>query len=144
MSERSEFDPRFDPAFQPGFDGVTTLVPHVASVPRVTLAPVDALSDQPHVDDSAQHHPAVEEPADGEPTRTNPFLIALGLVAIACVAGGVILLTRLRELAAELANANNYEYVLLQAFIIGSPILICLGLATGIGLLFTLALRWRR
>jgi hypothetical protein len=144
-----DFDPRFDPAFQPGYDG-----PPVLAVARAGgmeaargTAPVGSGASDVDTDPDAASpvtNAMTGEPTVDEPGPTNPFVIALGAVAVALVVGGVILLTRLREIAAEETTSSDFNYVTLQALVIGTPIAICLGLATGIGLLFVLASRWRR
>ncbi|CAN5221159.1 hypothetical protein BH09ACT5_BH09ACT5_17370 [soil metagenome] len=133
MRDDARFDPRFDPAFQPGYDGpLSSAKPAVA--PRPTVAAPDALA---AVQPAAAQEPAVEdEPA---PRRANPFLIALGALAVLLIVGGVYLVSRLRDLFATTQSSPEFDYVTLQVLVYAAPMIIVLGLATGIGVLFVLA-----
>jgi hypothetical protein len=165
--DRARLDPRFDPAFQRGYDGVMPSGSSATPTPA-TAAPNSA----PAVAPPAAAPPSTPEPrtlpreevvpsaaastssprtlltpdafvAD-EPRRLNPWLIALGAVSVLLTIGGLLLITRLRDLFADTQNSAEFDYVVLQSLIIGAPILVGLGLATGIGLLFVLAVRRSR
>lgn len=164
--DRARLDPRFDPAFQRGYDGA----PPAAGSP----GPAPAMAPQPMAPQPMAPPPSTPEPrttpredagspvgagvtasaprtlltpdsfvAD-EPRRFNPWLITLGAVSVVLTLGGLLLITRLRDLFADTQNSAEFDYVVLQSLIIGAPILVGLGLATGIGLLFVLALRRAR
>ena len=145
MSDDARFDPRFDPAFQPGYEGPIAAVtpaarqrpPAAAPVALPQVAPVSApaAAQTPAV-------PAVEE--DTAPRGVNPFLIALGVVAVVLVGGGLYLISRMKDLFADTQSSSTFDYVTLQVMLYAAPLLLVLGLATGVGLLFVFALRWGR
>lgn len=136
MSDDARFDPRFDPAFQPGYDG-----PLASSAPvarqRVAASAPEAL---PVVQAPVADGPDV----DDEPLRAgiNPFLIALGAVALLLVGGGTYLVSQLSTIFLDTQSA--VDYTILQVLMYGAPIAVALGLATGVGILFLLAARWYR
>ena len=41
-------------------------------------------------------------------------------------------------------QSSNFDFVTLQVLTAAAPLVICLGLATGIGVLFVFAVRWNR
>jgi hypothetical protein len=133
----ARFDPRFDPAFQPGYTGP------IAEV-RPPARPASVASDPVAIERSVTA--LVETAADDDPElrRLNPFLLALGAVAIVLVGGGLYLVSRLRDLFADVQASSNVDYVTLQVLISAAPLLVALGVATGIGVLFVLATRWDR
>ena len=127
----SDFDPRFDAAFQRGYDG-----------------PPPSSQKQP-TEPAAQSVPLIRVDADvsrEEPVerRANPFLIALTIASIAFVSAGLVLVFQLRALFGDTQASADFDYITLQTLMIGSPILVGLGLATGIGVLFVYAVRWGR
>lgn len=74
----------------------------------------------------------------------NPFLIALGVVAIGLVALGGWLFARSSAAFNDPGNiASQGDYMSLQSMVNAAPIFILLGAATAIGVLFVFALRWR-
>jgi hypothetical protein len=127
----SDFDPRFDPAFQRGYDG-----PAVASK-KQTTEPAPESIPLIQVDADVSRDEPIER-------RTNPFLIALTIASIAFVAAGLVLVFQLRALFADTQASADFDYITLQTLMIGAPILVGLGLATGIGVLFVYAVRWGR
>ncbi len=138
MSDDARFDPRFDPAFQPGYEG-----PLAESKPAPRARPVAAVPEAL----PAVQAPVVDEPAlddDPAPRRRNPFLIALGAVGVLLLGGGLYLVSRLRELFADNQASSDFDYVTLQVLMFLAPLLLVLGLATGIGVLFLFATRWDR
>ena len=138
MSDDARFDPRFDPAFQPGYEGpLSSAKPAAKSRPAASVP--EALVVVPT--------PVPDEPvAEDEPVsrRTNPFLIALGAVAILLLGGGLYVVSRLRDLFADTQSTSDFDYVTLQVLMYAAPLVLVLGLATGIGVLFLLAARWGR
>ena len=134
MSDDARFDPRFDPAFQPGYDG-----PIAESLParaRPVAAAPEAL---PVVQTLVAREPEPED--DPSPQRANPFLIAIGVAAIVFVGGGLYLVSRLRDLFADTQSTSAIDYTTLQVLMYAAPLVLVLGLATGVGLLFLLAVR---
>ena len=143
--DRARLDPRFDPAFQRGYDGVMpTSTGAPAPVPSSSVPPATPPSTPepralPREEVAAPAAASMSSPrtvltpdafVTDEPRRVNPWIIAL--------------ITRLRDLFADTQNSAEFDYVVLQSLIIGAPILVGLGLATGIGLLFVLAVRRSR
>jgi hypothetical protein len=137
-NDRSTFDPRFDPAFQRGFDGeVESILTERVSEPAI-IEPV--LSS-----------PAVTEPQlieisepDARVRRINPFLIALGAVSVVLITGGLYLVSRLREFFDSSQTTSDFDFVTLQVLLYAAPLIVVLGLATAIGLVFIAAVRWGR
>ncbi len=144
MSE-SDFDPRFDPAFQPGYDPTK----HAAQTrPRVSPEHQTQQQDDyvPAVVDVTPRATPVEEPIAVVRTA-NPLLVALWVLSVLFVAAGVYGLRLIGDRVAALGANGGFggaDYYLLQAYTIGAPLLIVLGLATATGTLFLLAARWRR
>lgn len=58
--------------------------------------------------------------------------------------GGLYLVSRLRDLFADTQSTSAFDYTTLQVLLYGAPLVLVLGLATGVGLLFLLAVRWDR
>ncbi|WP_213817072.1 hypothetical protein [Glaciihabitans sp. dw_435] len=74
----------------------------------------------------------------------NPWLISLAVLALLLVVVGVLLYSR----AANAYTSNGDfvapgDYVLLEASLSAAPLMILLGAATAIGVLFVVAVRWR-
>jgi hypothetical protein len=168
MTARSndEFDPRFDPAFQRGFegqrdgqrardgDGRRSAPPRAESRPLearpVTREPYasvpiglppEVARDEAVVTASGQADAAAH---DDQPPRVNPFLIALGVVAVALVAAGSWGIQTAREPFLGGESASNIDYIGLQILQTISPISIGLGVATAIGILFVFAVNWQK
>lgn len=137
MSDDARFDPRFDPAFQPGYTG-----PLATSKP----APKPVIGDPPQPLAERAAAAVFEREPDDEsaPRRTNPFLIALGALALLFLGGGLYLVSRLRDLFADTQSTSDFDYVTLQVLMYAAPLILVLGLATGVGVLFLLASRWDR
>lgn len=147
------FDPRFDPAFQRGYSGAAPSAP-----PAVSPAPAKRMIDSPPRTPPAPHRMVDAEPAprgvlghdeaedfDEAPARRiNPFLIALGAIAALLVGGGAYLASRVSDLFASTQGQSGFDFVTVQVFIVAAPILVGLGLATGVGVLFVYAVRWGR
>lgn len=151
--DAGKFDPRFDPAFQRGYDGPTRAVPREKLQPTITAPPAarafdPASAPMPAAEASGQQRIIVEptELFDDEPSarRFNPFLIALLAAAVLLIGGGLYLTSRLGELFASPTESSQYDYITLQVMTIAAPMLIVLGIATGIGVLFIYAVRWGR
>jgi hypothetical protein len=135
----SDFDPRFDPAFQRGYDGPAVTRPATSDAP----APSQADPPLVRIDPQAAIAPQVEQD-ELPPRRGNPFLVALGVIGVALAVGGLVLVFQLRTLFGDGNGNPDFDYVTLQTLMIAAPILAGLGLATGIGVLFVLAVRWGR
>ncbi|MGX5682144.1 hypothetical protein [Schumannella luteola] len=128
----SRFDPRFDPAFQRGWDGpepATTTAPEparVASPDRIVV--------------TAEPEPDFEPDA----RRLNPFLLALAAVAVALVVAGLGMASAVSSGFNAQGPTSQVDWAILQVLMIASPVTALLGVATGIGVLFVFAVRWRR
>lgn len=136
MAKDDRFDPRFDPAFQPGYDGPVSAARR-APEPAIGLPPTAEPASMIPV-------PPVMEPDDPASRRPNPFLIALGAASILLIASGIVLITRVRSLFVETQANPDFDYVTLQVLIFAAPMLLVLGIATAIGVLFLFAVRWNR
>jgi hypothetical protein len=140
MSDGGRFDPRFDPAFQPGFEGLlaSQAPTQPAAAQNPTVPPAALL---PAVTPDAAVAPDVVEET---PAGINPFIVVLGVVALVLVGGGLFLASRLQEMFAVTQGGSTFDYVTVQLLIYSAPLLMTLGAATAIGVLFLLAVRWGR
>jgi hypothetical protein len=159
---RQQFDPRFDPAFQRGFDPATPVaasIPAPRPVDPVAQARVTATPPAPPVQQASP--PAVapdstdalissylDAPETGEadpsaPGR-NPFLFALGIVAIVLVVAGIWLFVQSGAAFNSRQVRSQGDYMSLDATIHMAPFIALLGGATAIGVLFVFAARWRK
>jgi len=170
--DNSEFDPRFDPAFQRGFEGEVTRrapqptaylpsnpvrqAPAAATVPGYATvqpgvvaqggvtdalspaAPGRALDDEPATVTAVVPETEAEYAAPGR----NPFLIGLTVISVVLVLGGLAGLQWLRGRFLAPDIATELDFVTVQAATTGLVIVIGLGLATAIGVLFVHAARW--
>ena len=146
-----KIDPRFDPAFQRGYDGATQAVPREKLQPTAPVVPTAQPLAQPEPAREftpAQSRVVVEPTAyaddEPEPRRLNPFLLGLIGAAILLIGGGLYLTSRLGDLFANPSESSQYDYITLQVMTIAAPMLIVLGIATGVGVLFIYAVRWGR
>jgi hypothetical protein len=169
--ERVEIDPRFDPAFQRGFDQsipieeyvpdplprtIAAAAPPAAPVvePRtVVVAPPPAVAavapesreivvERDDLDESTTE-PTGESELDSSPSR-NPFLLFLGIIAIALVAAGIWLFVRSGDAFNSREVRSQGDYMSLDATIHMAPFIALLGAATAIGVLFVFASKWRK
>jgi hypothetical protein len=130
----SDIDPRFNPAYQPGFDPSK----HVAA-PPAPVAP--AIVEEPVPVERFETVPEVT-PA----RRRNPLLVTLWVLSALLVASGVYGLQLIGDRVAVLGSTGGFggaDYYLLQSYVILAPLLIGLGIATALGTLFVLAVRWK-
>jgi hypothetical protein len=89
---------------------------------------------------------AVDEP-EMEPDANagrNPFLLFLGIIAIALIAAGIWLFVSAGDSFNSKAVRSQGDYMSLTATIQTAPFIALLGAATAIGVLFVFASRWRR
>ncbi len=165
-------DPRFDPVFQPGFDprrypDEQTATPDVthpsAAVAQETLVVAQETATAPPPFGPPAHVPvalvALEElPSlpDAAAALRNPFLIMLLAVAAALIGGGIwVHVTASTAYQSIVSNPDYYsgldsseidlqqDLAALQTAIAAAPLMVLLGSATAIGVLFVLAVRWR-
>lgn len=139
MSDDRGIDPRFDAAFQRGYQGATDAPPPASrpAAPAIGLPPVVAAPVAPR----PEPQPVPE--AD-EPRRRNPFLIVLAVLSLLLIGGGLYVTVRLRDLFADTQSSTQVDFVTLQLLVAAAPIAIGLGVATALGILFLLAVRWGR
>lgn len=160
-----QFDPRFSPAFQRGYPASDLAsapavpvpgpaVPEVAAQPAVLPAvlPNPAVRDNaaavqspPSVlaaPSASAASPSAPAPRAGDPVR-NPFLIALGIIAVVFIAAGIGLFVQAGSAFDDPGNIRSSGgYMTLTATMQTAPILALLGAATAIGVLFVFAIRW--
>ena len=162
------YDPRFDPAFQRGFEGANAFPPRQgqARAPQ----PVQQRVTPPPLADSrgasnqerpfgGEHGPSPDRAVERAVTeyvaqaraeaeesplrlRGNPFLIALIVIALALIAAGVFIASRV-DAWYEDVGPDTIGFGLLNALVYGAPIAVGLGIATLIGVMFAFAVRWR-
>jgi hypothetical protein len=165
-NDSDEFDPRFDPAFQRGFDAAGTrfrsraseraaeraatqqpvaqpigVQPVAPALPARPVAPPLVSPVAGHPDDRGDGTDAAADPSAH--TRGNPFLIALAVVSVALVAGGVWGVQAARAPFLGTEAAANVDYSGIQMLMTFAPMAIALGMATAVGILFVYAVRWR-
>ena len=154
-----EIDPRFDPAFQRGFDQtipIENYVPEPVAIPEIaphrTVPPPMPKAERPEPelivvdsddDTEASEPPVVETDLDSNPAR-NPFLLFLGIIAIALVAVGIWLFVRSGDAFNSREVRSQGDYMSLDATIHMAPFIALLGAATAIGVIFVFASKWRR
>jgi len=168
----AEIDPRFDPAFQRGFDSSIPIEEYVPEPqPRTSataqperepvVAPPAVVSTKPVpapvAEVASKDSPVEAELADADeddepepdialessPSR-NPFLLFLGIIAIALVAAGIWLFVRSGDAFNSAEVRSQGDYMSLTATIQMAPFIALLGGATAIGVLFVFAVKWRR
>jgi len=85
-----------------------------------------------------------DDAAEDRRLWTNPFLIGLALVAVALVFAGLWMFQVAREPFLG-TNANSQaDYATLTMLMDLAPLLLVLGAATAIGIVFAFALQWQR
>lgn len=76
------------------------------------------------------------------PLRSNPFLIAVLVIAVALIGAGVLVGSRI-DLWYDDVSPDGPGFGLLNMLQFGAPLAIMLGIATVVAVLVILALRWR-
>ena len=163
--DASKFDPRFDPAFQRGYDGPVQPSmrrrPRVESPPEpIGLPPQYSAVERPMVADQLGEYQRRQDVAAGEvrparepsgaedemiPHGKNPYLAVLTGIGIALVVANLVLIMNIESfIPTDLGPGSQLPYYYVQMIMTGAPLLICLGLATLIGVLFVYAARWKR
>jgi hypothetical protein len=165
-----EIDPRFDPAFQRGFDPsipieeyvptplprsaparppatepaqATAIVPPGRPVPPPVTTPAEVVPATSAVLPDAEPEAEADPALESSPSR-NPFLLFLGIIAIALVAAGIWLFVRSGDAFNSKEVRSQGDYMSLTATIEMAPFIALLGGATAIGVLFFIAAKWRR
>ena len=138
---KDDFDPRFDPAFQPGFAGEVTPTPKRTSSPA--QAALEAAREQAHKAAAVSTPEATDEP-EAPARRGNPFLIALGVLALALIIGGLQGVRTVASVYETTDLAPNIDYTTVIMLSYASPLAIALGVAIIAGVLFMFASAWQR
>jgi hypothetical protein len=154
MSEEQQFDPRFNPAFQRGFDASAERARRANLTPSLspedvmygrTASPDFAPPPPPPPEEETEDRvaPALEVPAL-QRDRQNPFVLALWLLSVVLVGGGIWLF--LGPGRADLGSSPNDPdpgfIAFIQALYVICPAMITAGLGTVSGLLFWHAAAW--
>ena len=128
-------------ALSPSYPQPVTETPAVVT----SQAGPSVVSPVPH-DDAEARLPtrAADDAAAEDWRRRNPFLLAVAVVSVALIAGGVWGVQAAREPFLQTNAAANTDYVGLQMLVLFAPLAIVLGLAAGIGILFFYAAAWQR
>ncbi len=142
--------PRKVPAAQPSAEPVAPPRPVIAAKPAPLVAAEttevrESVVSEPEPDpDSDDELEPVADPAlDSSPSR-NPFLLFLGVIAIALVAAGIWLFVRSGDAFNSKEVRSQGDYMSLTATINMAPFIALLGGATAIGVLFVFAAKWRK
>jgi hypothetical protein len=134
VSDKTEFDPRFDPAFQPGYDASAPTAPPKA---KRSANPAEAALRSATAGERAIY---VE---GAQATGRNPFVIALVAIGVVLIiAGGAVI----RSLGAAFDSVDirvDLDYYTLDVLKVVGPMLIALGSATIIGVVFVKAVQWK-
>jgi hypothetical protein len=138
---KDDFDPRFDAAFQPGFDGKAAKSKPARAARTVSPAQAALESAREHAEVASAESSDDDEQ---ESRRPNPFLVALGALSVLLIAGGVASQQWIRAQFLQEDIRLDLDYFSLDALKIAIPLSIALGVAIGAGLLFVLAIRWKK
>ena len=166
-----QFDPRFSAAFQRGFDPeavieesapepaqrpriiepmaravpVSPVVPVVPAVTAyVAATPPQEAGQQAEFGATSWLDNAETDPDTHPSTARNPFLLAIGLVAVFLVAGGIGLFVASGGAFNSRDVRSQGDYMSLDALIHAAPFVALLGIAAALGVLFVFAAKWRK
>jgi hypothetical protein len=103
-------------------------------VPELVQDEVVRLADAPVDEDAAE---------DSSPAR-NPYLLALGIIAVVLITVGVWLFAQTGQAFNSREVRSQGDYMTLVATIQMAPFIALLGGATAIGVIFMFAAKWRR
>ena len=145
VDDTTGFDSRFDPAFQRGFDGSVAEIRPLVTPPAPAPAPVpDAVDELAARAAAASTEVPSDIEEDDEHRGFNPFLLALAIMSVGLIGGGIYAGQAVSASYAADDVMSSLDYVTFSFVIYGVPLSIALGVATGIGVLFLLAVRWNR
>jgi hypothetical protein len=130
------------------------VAPVAVTAPAVPVAPEAPRAESPVTSvtrtdqtatetESVASEPITSDPAESNSVR-NPFLLFLGIIAVALIATGVWLFVRSGEAFNSKQVRSQGDYMSLTATIDTAPFIALLGAATAIGVLFVFAARWKR
>jgi hypothetical protein len=94
------------------------------------------------LDPAAADEPQLESMTDVPPSR-NPFLLFLGIIAIALIATGIWLFVRSGDAFNSTVVRSQGDYMSLYSTINMAPFIALLGAATAIAVLFVFAVKYR-
>jgi hypothetical protein len=78
------------------------------------------------------------------PSLRNPFIVALCVIAVALLVAGIAIFARTSQAFNDPGNVRSQgDYESLSTTLAAAPMLVLLGVATAIGVLFVFAVRWR-
>jgi hypothetical protein len=132
VSDKTDFDPRFDPAFQPGYDA-STAQPKA----KRSTNPAEAALRSATTGDRAIH---VE---GSRVAGRNPFMIALIAIGVVLIIAGVVAIRSLGEAFDTVDIQVDLDYYTLDVLKVVGPMLVALGSATIIGVVFVKAVQWK-
>jgi hypothetical protein len=126
----------------------------VATAATVPVAPAATLQVKPIDPEVVVESDLASDPADADereveadtetsPSR-NPFLLLLGIIAVALVAAGIWLFVRSGGAFNSAEVRSQGDYMSLDATIHTAPFIALLGAATAIGVLFVFAAKYQR
>lgn len=118
----------------------------VAPIADVAAAPTREVGQQAGLGATSWLDDAdAEADADPQPSAArNPYLLALGLVAVFLVAGGIGLFVASGGAFNSRDVRSQGDYMSLDALIHAAPFVALLGIATALGVLFVFAAKWRK
>jgi hypothetical protein len=123
-----EYDSRFDAAFQPGFEDALGI-----DFSEVTRDGLDR-GDRSETDAPARVRPLIDR-----------FVIALWIAGVALIVAGVIGVTSaMFGFTSSTTSGPSPDYLMSIVFAQLAPWLFSIGIATLVGTLFLLAVRWER
>lgn len=132
------FDPRFDPAFQPGFEAAPV-------TPKKTRSSNPAKAALEAARTEAEAAPVDEVEDEAAPrAKANPFLVALTVISVTLIAGGLGTSQWIHSLFAEDDIRLDLDFFSLDTLKIAAPLAVALGIAIGAGVLFVYAIRWNK
>jgi hypothetical protein len=117
--------------------------PPVAAEAKPAAAPETAQAVSVDGDTTVVVAVVAEEATESSAVR-NPFLLFLGIIAVALIAVGVWLFVRSGDAFNTSQVRSQGDYMSLTATINMAPFIALLGAATAIGVLFVFAARWKR
>jgi hypothetical protein len=133
-----------EPSAPPAAPAAPTVVaPPVSAEPKPVVQ-AEAVVTDPEAGDVATVADAPVDEAPETSSVRNPFLLFLGIIAVALIAVGVWLFVRSGEAFNTSQVRSQGDYMTLTATINMAPFIALLGAATAIGVLFVFAARWRR
>jgi uncharacterized membrane protein YidH (DUF202 family) len=131
--------------------------PRAPTPPRNPLPPTALVLGQPVSAPASQSGPGAEpliapgaartgteRSTEAAPSLRNPFIVALCVIAIALLVAGIAIFARTSQAFNDPGNVRSQgDYESLSTTLAAAPMLVLLGVATAIGVLFVFAVRWR-